>query len=354
MKILINGPNFFQYNNMIARAFNDLGVEVKISNWPDFNGNLIYRSKFIFYNKIAKFDDSTLIYNLLENKIRDYNNKLLQDANYFKPDIVLTLKGDIIFPETVKKLKMNTNSVQIIWCYDSALRYNNILSGGRYYDFFYTFEPTDIQKLKKFNIKAEFLPMAFDPNYYFKLNNNTKNIDLSFIGNLNLYPYRKELLENLIIKYQDLNIKIWNKSWTWYNLFSIYEYKIKRKKLGNNINNYNISPNIINEIYNNSKICLNIHHPQSQAGLNPRTFEILGAGGFELVEYKMGLDDLFEIGNEIECYENKTELFEKIEFYLDHENKRDKIAQFGHEKAMKNHTFENRAKKIIENLPDYL
>ena len=61
--------------------------------------------------------------------------------------------------------------------------------------------------------------------------------------------------------------------WTWYDPFLQYEYKIKRKELGKHIQNYNIPPSEVNKIYNSTKINLNIHHPQSKEGLNPRTFE---------------------------------------------------------------------------------
>ena len=145
-----------------------------------------------------------------------------------------------------------------------------------------------------------------------------------------------------------MKVDIWGKAWTWYNPFLQYEYKLQRRELGKHIHNYSVAPDDVNEIYNSSKICLNIHHSQSKEGLNPRTFEILGAGGFELVDYKRTLEDFFELEKDIVCYRNEKELFEKVDYYLNDEKERRKIAERGYKKVKKNHTFKHRAEKILK------
>ena len=237
-----------------------------------------------------------------------------------------------------------------MWSYDSAIRTSGVLTSGKYYDIFYTFEPTDIPILDKYNVKSKFLPMGYDPHNYFKLETDKKNIDISFIGNINNNTIRKELLEKIVLNYPELNIGFWGKSWTWYNPFLLYEYKMKMKKLGNHINNYHVTHEEINRIYNSSKLCLNIHHPQSKTGLNPRTFEILGSGGFELVDYKSSLNDLFKLGIEIECYRNEKELLDKIEYYLENEEERKKIVKRGSDIVKKKHTYTHRAKVILTDI----
>ena len=354
MKILVNGPDFFNYTTMIAKGFMNPQNEVIVSNWPNLNGNFMYNSKIYLYNKISKsFDPSNATYDLNRDVILQYNKTLLDQINIFKPDLVLTLKGDILVPDTVKCIKEKADSIHAIWCYDSALRFSNVLNSAKYYDLFYTFEFSDIQKLQNYKINSKYLPMAYDPDSYFCLENKTKTIDICFIGNLNPYPHRKKLFEEIISKYKDLNIELWGKTWTWYNPFLNYEYNIKRKQLGNHINNFNVDSDKINTIYNSSKICINIHHPQSINSLNPRTFEILGSGGFELVDYKSSLNNLFDIGNELESYSNKTELFEKIDYYINNERRLQNIANRGHNKVLKYHTYKNRANTIIQDMESF-
>ncbi len=349
MKVLINGPTFQNYINMISRGFEDLKNDVTISGWPEFS-RTHYLKLFVY----ESFKMQREIERLTSNVYLKYNQDLIAQINSLRPDLILTLNGNHLFPETIKYINEKTRSVHAIWCFDSALRYPNVLNNAGYFDLFYTFEPSDIQTLKDYNANSKFLPMAHDPNYYFDLENKTKQIDICFIGNLSFYPKRRELFEEIILKYDDLNIQIWGKSWEWYNIFFQYEFQIKRRRLKQHINNYNISPDVINDIYNNSKICINIHHPQSKEGFNPRTFEILGSGGFELVDHKQKLGEMFGIGTELESYSTNKELFEKIEYYINNDKERSNISHTGYKKAKKYHTFKNRAETILKDVEHML
>lgn len=352
MNILISCPQFHEIGNMIVNAFLKVGCEVNVSEWPSLKGTILTRTKALFYEKInfSKLTQSYMVDVLLEKTIKEYNKKLLQEIVEIHPDVLLVLKGDIILPETLSKIRDNSNVILILWCYDSALRFNNVLNGGNYYHIFYSYEPTDIKELEKHNIQAEFLPMAYDPNFYFKLENERQSIDISFVGMLNGYPERKDILENIALKNKKIDLDIWGIAWTPYNPFLQYEYKVKRRKLGKLIHNYNIPPEEVNKIYNSSRICLNIHHSQSKEGINPRTFEILGSGGFQLVDYKKKIDELFNIGQEIICYKNEKELFNNIEYYLENEDERRKIAQRGFEVVTAKHTYEHRVEIILNDI----
>ena len=339
---------------MIAKAFYELGCEVKISNWPDFSGTLFDRTKLLIYEKIKaltnSLDPSEIISNLFEEAIRDYNKDLLQEIVAIQPDVLLVLKGNILLPETLEKIRKESDVILVLWCYDSALRFSNVLKGGRYYHIFYTYEPTDIQGLRKYGIQANFLPMAYDPNSYFKLEDETYIRDISFVGALSVYPERKKILQLIISQHKNLSLEIWGTAWTGYNPFLLYEYKIKRRALGKHIHNYNIPPEEVNTVYNATKICLNIHHRQSKEGVNPRTFEILGAGAFQLIDYKKELEDLFDIGREIVCYKKEADLLDKIVYFLENEDERNKIARRGHEIVKKKHTYKHRAETILRDI----
>jgi len=351
LKVLISGPKFHEYNNSIGRAFGELGHKVELSEWPTLGGNILYRAKLLLFEKLKKPFDHELQKFLLEqqkNVILQYNKKLLYEAEEIKPDILLVLKGDIIFPKTIKKIKERIETISVMWCYDKAVRYPNVIKGGEYYNLFYTFEPSDKKELQKYGIESQYLPMAYDPFFYYKKENSVPTIDISFVGAM--YPNRKKILEMLTHNIKNLRIDYWGKAWTWCNPFLLYEYKIKRRTLGKHIHNVNISHKKINDIYNSTKICLNIHHPQSKEGVNPRTFEIPGAGSFQLTDYKKSLENLFEADREIVYYKNENDLLEKISYYLENEDERKRIAKRGNEIAGKKHTFRHRAETILTDI----
>ncbi len=350
MKILVNGPIFYTYNSMITKAIDSFADTTELLDWPDLYSAVGYRWKsFVSQILHMKMDETDRLNKFMRNEIIDFNKKLIEQIKKIEPDLILTLRGDILFPETVKSIKSITSSPHVIWCYDSPFRYKNILNSAKLYDYFYTFEPSDVSKLKKYKVEAKVLPMAYDPDCYFKLKGDIEqSIDISFIGNL--YPARKELLDNVCSLNENLNLQIWSRCWTWYNPLSYYNYKVKTQKLSSKINNYDIDYNRINNIYNQSKICLNMHHSQSLEGLNPRTFEILGSGGFELIDYKASLNDLFEIGTEIECYSTEKELFDKINYYIENGDEREKIAKRGQKRVYRDHTYVNRVQRMLEDV----
>lgn len=106
------------------------------------------------------------------------------------------------------------------------------------------------------------------------------------------------------------------------------------------------------EMYNlfkMSKIVLNNHIGVAgdYAG-NMRLFEATGVGSCLLTDYKKNLPDLFDTGNEVVDYDNIDDCIEKINWLLDHEEERKRIAISGQEKTLKFHTVENRCKFILD------
>lgn len=104
------------------------------------------------------------------------------------------------------------------------------------------------------------------------------------------------------------------------------------------------------KIFNLSKINLNITIRPIQTGISLRIWDILGCGGFLLSNYQPELPEYFEIGKELDCYENMAELKQKINFYLSHDDIRKEIAQNGYEKVKAMHTYEVRIASILKTI----
>jgi len=81
--------------------------------------------------------------------------------------------------------------------------------------------------------------------------------------------------------------------------------------------------------------------------LNYRTFETLGCKTFLLTNETPGLSELFDIGNHLVTYDSVSDLFEKIDYYLNNEYDRMVISQSGYDHVVKNHTFYERMKYFI-------
>lgn len=102
-----------------------------------------------------------------------------------------------------------------------------------------------------------------------------------------------------------------------------------------------------------SKINLNITIKPIQTGLSLRVWDVLGCGGFLLTNYQAELSEYFEIGRDLDCYESMSDLEDKVDYYLSHEDIRREIAHNGYEKVKAEHTWAHRIARMLRILyPD--
>ena len=102
------------------------------------------------------------------------------------------------------------------------------------------------------------------------------------------------------------------------------------------------------EIFNKSKINLNITIRPIQTGLSQRVWDVLGCGGFLLTNYQMEIPEHLQVGVDLDCFESPAELKEKVAYYLTHEEKRMEIASHGYETVKSKHTCRHRVAEILK------
>ncbi len=73
-----------------------------------------------------------------------------------------------------------------------------------------------------------------------------------------------------------------------------------------------------------------------------RDFEAPMSGAFYMVEHVAELDDFFEIGREIVCYDGADDLVAKCHYYLAHPEERERIRLAGLVRALRDHTWRKR------------
>jgi len=106
-------------------------------------------------------------------------------------------------------------------------------------------------------------------------------------------------------------------------------------------------------IYNASKINLcfvKTYDVSARPQMKGKIFEICMCGGFLLCEYIPGIEEFFELDEEIVCFRNIEEATAKIQYYLDHESEREAIAQAGWERAKRDHDQSAWMLKVFEEI----
>lgn len=84
-----------------------------------------------------------------------------------------------------------------------------------------------------------------------------------------------------------------------------------------------------------------------------RIFEIPVRGGFEITEYVPSLEDYFDIGKELICYNGVDEAALQIKYYLQHAKEREAIKEASVLKARTEHTYRHRVATFMERLDGY-
>lgn len=321
-------------NDQIEKAFRQNGAEVfhldeRINTFlPSFLSRsvLIWRT----LRKISFLKG-------LNNK--RWNERLIELCRKLKPDILFTTKGVIIYPQTLLKVK-TMGVARVNWFFENVdhKNYHNwFLKTHRYYDYFFNYDPAIVEKYGSFSSNLKYLPVAVDPDFY-KANNLTARdekffgCDVCFVGAL--YPEREKLL--IEVKKLGVNLKIFG----WKNWLN--------SSLAENYCGLLLSSKAIAKAYFSAKISLNSNLQPQNGGVNLKTFEIPAAGGFQISDDQPDLKNLFEPGKEIETYKTEGELLDKIKFYLSDESKRNQIALAGHQRVLRDHTLNQRVKKMLE------
>ncbi len=273
----------------------------------------------------------------------EITNKLLNKLLYrialkSNPDLIFTIKGESIEKGIIKKLSSlgiktaNWTLDEPFGIYSRFTKIRNIPE----YDYFFIFDPYYIRPLKQIGAqKVYYIPCAADPEVHKEIIPVKKRkyvCDVGFLGSFQ--PKRGKVLKNLT----NYDLKIWGYNW----------HKAKNEKLKKKIENKIYTGFEMDKYFNLSKININIHHPHSIESVNLRTFEIPATNSFQLCDYFKEIPHLFKLNKEIVCYKNIKELKEKIDYYLEHEEERLKIAKAGQKRVLKEHTIYHRLKGILK------
>lgn len=104
----------------------------------------------------------------------------------------------------------------------------------------------------------------------------------------------------------------------------------------------------IGEIYSRSKLGFN--YCPSQDTLTMRCFEIMACGALLLLNQVPGNthEELgFRPGTHCVLYRSPQELFERIDYFLAHEEERRRIAEAGFQETLARHTYRHRAERLF-------
>ena len=268
---------------------------------------------------------------------------LLASFSLHPPDLVFALAQAPLEADTLAKIGRLGIPRALWFCEDfRVMKYWPGLA--RAYDVIFHVQPGSFDEpLREAGGFGHPLPMAFDPELQRPLELSADEraryaADVSFVGAA--YHNRVQFLPALV----PLGLRIWGTGWPALPAFADCMPEPNRHQ----------STEASNKIFNASKVNLNLHSSPWTDGvnpvgdyLNPRSFELAGAGAFQLVDERSALADAFTAGRELETFRDLDECRRKIRHFLARPEERAAIAAAGRERALAEHTYAHRMREAL-------
>lgn len=253
-------------------------------------------------------------------------------------DVVLACH-DFLSPEEIKILKRESRAFVVLWYPDHVGVFGRSFFLNGAYDALFFKDPYIVWYLRqKTSLPVFYLPECFNPQSLSEVELTDKDIekygcDITTAGNM--YPYRGAFFEQL----RGYNVKMWgNPPPLWMDTSRIQEF----------LQNRFVADTEKVKAFRAAKIVINSLQPGEIWGVNVRAFEIAGACGFQLIDWRPGLEQLFEDGTEIVSFRGIEDLKKKIDYFLNDDEHRLSIARKGRTRALQDHTYKKRLKILLD------
>lgn len=329
MKILIVGRTLEigRTEEVYGRGFKAQGCQVQHFDWNRAEPSLLSRS-------LWQRASWRLAWQL---KARTANQKLVETAKKFQPDLTFVVSPLLIQPDTIDALKQH--GLAFVFFTDNPLdshhTHTNVwVQKGLYlWDAVFIWSRQLVQQISDYGVTNVFYhPFCSDTQYHYPQKQQNLDYDLAFIGNWDDSRKRERYLQAI----SDRRLGIWGSDY-----WQTHCKEVAIAKAHQGMSSYVEIPQILGS----AKIGLNILRPQNEMGHNIRTFEIPVSRTLMLSERNSELLDLFEEDKEAVYFSSPEELRQKVTYLLNHENLIESIAERGYQKALQ-HKIERRIQDI--------
>lgn len=279
------------------------------------------------------------------------NNEILKLVEKEKPDILFYGDFDgLVYPETLRYIKDNTSTITLHWFCDDQWRFDSFSKNYCWnFDYSTTTDHLAVAKYKAIGYENIILSQWAANQYVYRKMDLPYKYEVSFVGQP--HGVRRSIIDQL--KKERIPVAIFGKGW------ETSPFKEKWNRLMNKLNvdvlmlnTGMISHPEMVRVFNQSKINLNLSNNSTGMGqqMKGRHFEVPACGGFLLTDYSPDLEEYYQVGKEVDCYRSFEEMADKIRYYLAHDKEREAIAKAGHERTLREHTWDKRFADIFHKI----
>ena len=279
--------------------------------------------------KIRSASDDGWYYDILAAQIRE-----------MKPDIVLNEAMNWLSSDFLREIKPQ---MRLLVGQHAATKLRDE-NDYTVYDLVVSSFPPTLDWFRRKGIPAEMNRLGFEPKVLSYIQTAEKEFDVTFVGRFfsGIYDSRARFLELLSERIE--HTKIWGTG-------------VEELPATSSIRRCYVGQAWGREMYQilrKSRITLNHHGDIAPYANNMRLYEATGTGALLVTDWKENLHEIFEPGKEVVAYKTPEECLDLVKYYLDHDQKREAIAQAGQERTLREHTYYQRMQELMAIIRNYL
>lgn len=281
-------------------------------------------------HKLIYFDFMELTRELGKERL---NKRLREVVDSERPDLMFcVLFGNELDPEVVRDISLRTDTTTLNWFCDDHWRFESFSRHwAPAFNWVVTTARSAVPKYRAIGYANAIKSQWACNQYSYRRLPVTPEYDVTFVG----LPHGERPDVIAYLRRNGVDVRVWGKGW----------------------DSGRLGQDELVEVFNRSRINLNFSNASSRPRLRrwirfepqikARNFEIPGCGGFELSGRADDLDSYFRPDREIVTFGDRRELLRKIRHYLDNEDLRQAIADAGHQRVVREHTYDIRFAEIF-------
>jgi spore maturation protein CgeB len=318
-------PNFAapdSFVDNVAATLRRMGHEVR--TLPPFGNALFYSRAWRAGRLLAR--------QLRGNGPSMEERWLLRTARDWKPDIVLTLT-QALNDDTLAQLKKLGVGRRIAWWADPPANMAGMGLLSEHWDAVFLKDKNAVAKFRRVGIRADLLHEAMNPVWHRPICER-ENDSIAIVGNF--YGYR----QFLTLRLTEAGVPVMLHGgrlprWVAPEIAARHSgrFLVRDEK---------------SRIFGAALACLNSTSLSEGDSLNCRAFEIAGAGGLQLLEYRPAVEDCFEPGEELLVFDTFDELLGLVAWARENPKGARAVRQAGARRALAHHTYEHRLQHILD------
>jgi spore maturation protein CgeB len=263
-----------------------------------------------------------------------YGRKIVRTAKEFKPDVVLSLTGQL-HPLVLEELGKCARGRLILWWGDPPANSQKWGLLDPAWDFIYIKDRVAAAKLRLVGRNAHLLHEAMNPSWHRPVASQ-KNANVIVAGNY--YAFRQAIIVRL--KGDGIHFQLYGPPpprWAHPEIKALHtgKYLVREEK---------------SRVFGEGAVCLNTFSLAEGDSLNMRAFEIAGAAGLQIIEYRPAIEECFDPGEELLTFRSYEELLEQIEWSRKNRSETCRIREAAARRALAEHTYRHRLEVILNNL----